>query len=179
MEIYKNRNELIGILPKRSVGCEIGVMDGNFSQVLLDAVNPIKLVLIDAWEYRQDLKDSYNTNQEDHNNRAVKVYKRFSKHIQDNTINIFRIKSQDSFDIFPDQYFDWIYVDGEHTYDGLKSDLFNFSTKIKPGGYFIIDDYNSHHSGVKTATDEFCKSTGRRISFKTEGNGSINVAIKI
>ena len=34
-------------------------------------------------------------------------------------------------------------IDGDHTYEGVKNDWFNYSEQIVPGGYVLFDDYNS------------------------------------
>ena len=45
----RNRQELLKILPKKSVGAEIGVYTGDFARRLFDTLEPRKLHLIDPW----------------------------------------------------------------------------------------------------------------------------------
>jgi hypothetical protein len=64
---------------------------------------------------------------------------------------------------FPDAYFDWIYIDGNHTYEGVKGDLTSFYPKIKAGGFITGDNYGDRpdwwwKDGVKRAVDEFAAS---------------------
>ena len=40
---------LLDYLPKKSIGCEIGVWKGEFSELILKIVQPQKLYLIDPW----------------------------------------------------------------------------------------------------------------------------------
>ena len=40
-------------------------------------------------------------------------------------------------------YFDWIYIDGNHTYEYVKQDLEGYRPKVKPGGYMAGDDYGT------------------------------------
>lgn len=42
---------------------------------------------------------------------------------------------------FPDNYFDFVYVDGDHSYKGSKSDLRNYYAKVKRGGVIAGHDY--------------------------------------
>ena len=42
---------------------------------------------------------------------------------------------------FPDRYFDFVYVDGDHSYKGSKSDLRNYYPKVKRGGVIAGHDY--------------------------------------
>lgn len=36
-----------------------------------------------------------------------------------------------------------LFIDGNHSYDGVKSDWMNFSPQVVQGGYVLFDDYNS------------------------------------
>lgn len=42
---------------------------------------------------------------------------------------------------FPDGYFDFIYIDGDHSYKGAKGDLINFFPKVRVGGVIAGHDY--------------------------------------
>jgi len=63
-----------------------------------------------------------------------------------------------------DDTYDIIYIDGDHSYNGVKNDLINAYSKIKNGGYIMGHDYemnmnkakNSYNFGTKQAVDEFC-----------------------
>ena len=67
---------------------------------------------------------------------------------------------------FENDYFDWVYVDALHTYEGVAQDLASFDTKVKPGGLFVGHDFansansRKHHYGVVEAVSEFVARTG-------------------
>lgn len=42
---------------------------------------------------------------------------------------------------FPDGYFDYVYVDGNHTYEYVLQDLIDFSAKLKPDGVLMGHDF--------------------------------------
>ena len=42
---------------------------------------------------------------------------------------------------FPDNFFDFIYIDGDHSYKGAKSDLINYYAKVRRGGVLAGHDY--------------------------------------
>lgn len=44
-------------------------------------------------------------------------------------------------DAYPDNYFDFVYIDGDHSYKGAKSDLRNYYPKVKRGGVIAGHDY--------------------------------------
>ena len=45
--------------------------------------------------------------------------------------------------LFPDEYFDWIYIDALHTYKGVRDDIQYYWPKLKPGGLFSGHDFTS------------------------------------
>ena len=42
---------------------------------------------------------------------------------------------------FPDFYFDWIYIDADHSYAGVSLDAKAAASKIRPGGYLVFNDF--------------------------------------
>ena len=65
--------------------------------------------------------------------------------------------SNDALDELRGQEFDFIYIDGLHTYDGVKTDITNYLPLVKKGGVIGGHDYTDlhHHlEGVKKAVDE-------------------------
>lgn len=51
---------------------------------------------------------------------------------------------------------DFLYVDADHGYDGVRADLEAWVPHVKPGGLIVGDDYgNALYPGVKEAWDEF------------------------
>lgn len=153
------RDFLFDILPKNTVCAEIGVWRGDFSQKILDHLNPQKLYLIDPWKYEPDYGSSWygekDKNQEFMDNIYSNVAERFKN---DSKICIVRMSSAEAAKIFPDNYFNWIYLDANHTHLFVKQDLELFWPKIKNGGYLCGDDYSTNgwwKDGVIKAVDEF------------------------
>ena len=64
---------------------------------------------------------------------------------------------------FPDGYFDWVYVDGNHAEDFVRADLEMAVAKVKKGGTIAGDDYLWDRGGdgrpVQRAVDRFAKET--------------------
>ena len=63
--------------------------------------------------------------------------------------------------LFEDGYFDIIFIDGDHSYEGCLKDLKQAWTKVKIGGSLFGDDYKwgttkLGKSGVTRALDAFC-----------------------
>lgn len=53
------------------------------------------------------------------------------------------------------KYVDILYIDGNHSYNGVISDFKNYEALLKPNGYLIFDDYldSIYSPEVKTAVD--------------------------
>jgi len=159
------RREFLLQLPKNSICAEIGVDKGEFSEEILNIVQPSKLHLIDPWVYVEDTRyerSLYGGNrgqdQEQMDERFQKVERRFSDAISRGQVVLHRMNSDVAAASFTDHYFDWIYIDGNHLYEFVKSDLETYSRKVKPQGYILGDDYNVKgwwEYGVTRAVDEF------------------------
>lgn len=132
-------------IPKGTIGCEIGVWKGDGAQMLLKHAAPFKLYLIDPWipvpeghieKYVNACWRDYT--EEIQNQFYIDVLKRFQF---EKAIEVIRAKSWDAVVLFPDEYFDWVFVDGDHSYDAVLKDLTLYGEKLKVGGYIMGDDY--------------------------------------
>lgn len=63
-----------------------------------------------------------------------------------------------SFDLyskFEDESIDFLFIDGDHRYEGIKKDLQLWFPKVKKGGVISGHDYNEPSCGVRQAVDEY------------------------
>lgn len=83
------------------------------------------------------------------------VYHTFLNNI-DNYKNITHIKktSDEAVNEISNDFFDFVYIDGLHTYEQVKKDIANYLPKIKNGGFIGGHDYHFHHQGVVDAINE-------------------------
>lgn len=161
------RDLLLKTLPVGSVGAEIGVHLGDFSEEILTTIKPKVLHLIDPWEFQESptyQKSLYGGEDghgvEEMNQRYQGVCARFTGQIENGTIKIHRAYSNDALESFEDGALDWVYIDGNHLYDFVMQDLMLSFRKVRPGGYITGDDYGDGgwwQGGVKKAVDEFIK----------------------
>ncbi len=138
-------------------GAEIGVQSGKHSQILRDTWKGKELYLIDRWKYDSDNKDVANVADEKQKKLYMSVVEKF---IDDNSVQIIRKDSIEASKQFPDEYFDWIYLDADHSYEGCANDLKAWYPKLKKGGVFAGHDYLDGELiggsfGVKSAVDDF------------------------
>ncbi len=160
-----SREDLLSVLPKNAIVAEIGVAEGQFSNSILSLTDPIKLYLIDCWEeqsfsiypeYRpQPTQDGY----------YELVKQKFGR---DSRVEIIKEYSDKAAKVFPDNYFDWIYIDGNHVYEAIKADLESWLPKVKDGGIIAGHDYVVRKDfGIVSAVNEFVKKHDFSICYLT------------
>ena len=60
---------------------------------------------------------------------------------------------------------DVLFIDGDHTYEGVKSDLANYGPLVKDGGKIVMHDVASAYDpGVRQAADEY--ATANKFEFE-------------
>ena len=141
-----------------AVCAEIGVWVGHFSHQILDR-NVAKLHLIDPWITQSYDNRPYGPNGADIENVYLRVQETFSV---DPRVIIHREFSEKM--SFPIEYFDWVYIDGNHNYENVLLDLETYWPFIKKGGILCGDDYGwedeSSNGGVYRAVNEFANKNG-------------------
>ncbi len=158
-----NRHDLLLELPKNAVVAEIGVNRGDFSTKIFELTQPKKLHLVDAWgdasRYHDGLK--------------LEVEEKFSTQISEGRVEINLGFSQDVLATFPDNYFDWVYLDTDHRYKQTAIELDILKRKVKPSGIIAGHDYiqgnwvGNVRYGVIEAVHELCLTDFWRLKFIT------------
>jgi hypothetical protein len=150
------RRALLSRLPKHSIGAEIGVWRGDFTQEILSVVEPRQLHIIDPWISQPQNEDRW------YHHRDQSVMDSTYQHIvtrfrDDDRVVIHRKLSEDAVQDFADGLLDWVYIDGNHLYEFVKRDLELYLRKLKLGGLLTGDDYTWRpdlNYPVKRAVDE-------------------------
>jgi hypothetical protein len=145
---------------------ELGVFKGEFSELLLKS-GPKELHLIDVFQGVSASGDKDGLNMQTANLyqeclRLVALYK-------DNpSVVIHRGFTSSILSSFPDNYFDFVYIDADHSYAGFKQDLIISYEKVKIGGQVCGHDYNhEQYPGIVLALEEFCTEKDIEIDFLT------------
>lgn len=121
-----------------NVIAEIGVCQGvNFE--LMIKHNPKVAVAVDSWVNDEVIgRNDVAFPQEELN----KQYADFKKAMKDKPfVKIYREYSFDAVKHFKDNYFDFIYIDADHTYSACLRDIKDWYPKVKKGGVLLGDDY--------------------------------------
>ena len=151
--IVSSRFEMLDLFPKNAICSEIGVDHGDFSEKILSLTQPKKLHLIDKWgdeaRYHDGLK--------------LLVNEKFSEQIKTEQVEINLGYSVDVLVTFPDNYFDWAYLDTVHDYEYTKKELAVLKDKVKTDGIiaghdFVLGNWFAGWKyGVIEAVLEFCE----------------------
>jgi hypothetical protein len=159
------RQIIVDSISTGSVGLEIGVWRGEFSEFLYRSVSPKKMYGIDPWAFVPVKPDSWYggflaKSQEDMDRLYESTKKRLSI-LPDYTL--IRDYSYNITDYVDPQSIDWVYIDGDHDYTAVSKDLLNSYTLIKPGGIITGDDCIQHPTNpIYKAVQKFLSS----ISYK-------------
>jgi len=164
------RGRLLRLLPREAVCAEIGSWKGDFAAEILSDRSPRTLYLVDPWEHRQEQEyegawyGGTASGQDQLDAVHDSVLARFAAEIDSGQVVVVRRRSLDAAGAFADASLDWVYIDGDHRYEGVKADLEAYYSKVKPGGWLAGDDYGYKsgwfEDGVTRAVDEFAPGRG-------------------
>jgi hypothetical protein len=163
----KTREELIKNLPKGIVCAEIGVFEGEFSDLIHRTVRPSRMYLADLFRGPMISGDKNGENRKTVN--LDQVYQvLLAKYCSFPEVSLFRGKSELFLSLLPDGHLDFIYIDGDHRYEGCRSDLQLARKKVRRGGVIAGHDYCPEFDGVMRAVDEFSAAHGLTLELTSE-----------
>ena len=97
-------------IPKGKIGAELGVLKGIMSRVLLDITKPKELHLMDPWYFLEANWD-WSYGNKSTVDALCNVLKSNKKYIEEGKVFVHVQDDLKTLDLFPDNYFDWIYLD--------------------------------------------------------------------
>jgi len=133
-----HRNDLAQLFAELGFnrGAEIGVAEGNYSEVLCKANPQLELLAVDPWhrysgnpQNKPKEKDEYAYNEA---KRKLAPYP---------NVRLMKMYSMDAVREVPDGYLDFVYVDGHHGFDFCIQDIIEWSKKVRSGGLVSGDDF--------------------------------------
>jgi hypothetical protein len=162
LKVITDRQKLLELMPKNGIVAELGVNKGDFSAQILETCQPKRLHLVDIWNTKRY-----------HPGLKLDIEKRFEKAIIEGQLVVNYGLSTDVVKQFEDNYFDWIYIDTEHSYKCTIAELESYAKKMKPGGIIAGHDYvmgswvNLVRYGVIEAVSEFCLKNNWEVIYLT------------
>lgn len=170
------------------IAAELGVAYGDFSQKILDELQPEKFYGIDYFNKdnpyisfwgRHDFEETGMTHEEFYRSR-------FKEEIAAGKMDVRSGFSWDCLNQFDDDYFDYIYIDAGHDYESVKKDIEVCLKKTKSGGflqfndYTVFDPFGMGFYGIVPAVNELLNHTKSEVCYYClQQFGFCDIIIKI
>jgi acetyltransferase-like isoleucine patch superfamily enzyme len=185
---FDTRNEMIEYFCNESISpkiLEIGVFKGEFLENIIKTCNFSSVDAVDLFEGTQ-VSGDVNGNNIIEYNLETSFLELSEKYKDMPHVKIIKSDSSKYVSNVENNYYDIIYIDGDHSYEGVKKDLEASFEKVKDGGFIMGHDYemnlekgkNPYNFGVKKAVDEFCVKYGQRILAKAM-DGCVSYCIQV
>lgn len=139
----KNRIELAEYFASKGFkeGAEVGVADGRYSEILCEKISGLKLLCVDPF-YRPG-----------HYERTVERLSKYGCDIERKT-------SMEAVLDVADGSLDFVFIDGNHSFDFVMEDLIGWGRKVRKGGVLSGHDYYFSRLGtvqVIPAVNKYCE----------------------
>jgi len=149
---------LVNFLRDKNIktGAELGIFWGETFFYLLDNLPNLFLVGVDLWspiDWGNEADEGFRSYEqfplEKYFNDVCSKVKKYP-----NT-KILRMDTVEASKEFPDNYFDFVFIDGDHTYEGVKRDIEAWKPKVYLNGWIVGHDIQM--KGVKKAVKKTLK----------------------
>jgi len=178
-----DRYEFLSSLPREySAAAEIGVWEGWYTHHIISRTN-MHVFGIDPWCTTKSHPDPHeakgfsfeNIHERDsdgfvwHESRYMATLTKLMQSwppARGSRWTILRSFSYDAVHFFGPT-FDFVYIDGEHSYEAVTKDMKDWWPKIKQGGILAGHDYNDTNQGTIDAVNEFAEQNS--LNFKITG----------
>lgn len=133
VKIYSDREEFVNSLNSQLCILEIGTLAGDYADLLLTR-NPKTLDLLDSYN-SSDMHGLERFEESNHYEYVQNKYK--------NNVNVNIIKGLSDFTLpsLNKKYYDYIYIDADHSYESISNDLNNSIRLLKDDGIIGLNDY--------------------------------------
>ena len=176
VSLFDTRNDMITHYCSRISNpniLEIGVFKGEFLDYLVKNCGARSIDAVDLFE-GMTCSGNADGNNVIHYDVGQSYLELLETYKDTSNVHIIKQNSVSFLQAQDDNHYDVIYIDGDHSYEGVKQDLTVAFRKIKNNGYIMGHDYEmnmnkAHHIydfGVKRAVDEFCITYNQTIVSK-------------
>lgn len=143
-----DRDTIFNALPRGGVGVEVGVGNGRFSVIILQRAEPRLLYLVDCWELQPIEVYGHDPGNANHDEKYQEVLDRF---LTEERVHIIKAFSASVAAVFPDGYFDWVYLDANHL--RCREDIDAWWPLVKSCGHLMGHDYCTVGDYVRVKQD--------------------------
>lgn len=144
---------MVETFPDGSRFVEIGSWKGRSAAYMgveiINSGKKIKLDCIDLWSdelFNGNSIENLNTSDPIYSSYDGVLMNLFLKNIEpvSSVINVVRKDSSEAAKLYQDKSLEFVFIDADHTYEGVKKDIIAWLPKVKSGGILAGHDYGWH-----------------------------------
>ena len=137
---YNRFNDLPALFKELgfNVGAEVGVSKGRYSKWLCIKHRKLKLYCIDPWIAYDEYVERHGEKGQVLLNEEFEITK---KRLAPFKCELIRKSSMDAVKDFKDESLDFVFIDGNHSFEYVVDDIAAWSKKVKKGGIVAGHDY--------------------------------------
>ena len=161
------------------VGAEVGLFRGRNARQMFRDIPGLKLYGVDAYD-DQPYSTRYKTVPRYDRNRSM-----MTKRMKNRNIIVIEKFSEEAVQEVPYDSLDFVYIDGDHFYDYVMTDIILWSRRVRPGGIVSGHDYikpgeyrHKHDINIKEAVDDYVRIHKVSPWYLTDREGAVNKSDK-
>ena len=170
--LFSNRTASLSAWPRKAKVAELGVAVGSFTKQVLDHADPVLYDAYDTFRLHQ-IPVIWNRQSSEllNNMEHQEFYEdKFSNQIAAGILRTFKGDSSTELAKRDPETYDVIYIDGDHSYDGVKKDLVASLKTLKFDGMLVFNDYvlydkTGNMYGVMPVVHDICLNHGWRVYY--------------
>lgn len=141
---YRHATHDLAAQEQPQVVVEVGVYAGALSRLFAELPSLRRLILVDPWEAGYG---GFSTEHMDAIAEGVMAWARMNLRVE-----VLRMRSVDAAKLFEDESIDFFHTDGDHSYQGITTDIRAWLPKVRTGGILSGDNYEAETvaAGVNT-----------------------------
>lgn len=140
-----------------TMGAELGVLRGLLFFRILDRCPKVTLVGVDIWEPRPEqdaIRSDGGRSYKEHDLGGYEREVRKSAAQYGNRAIIHKMRTTEAAKLYDDETFDFVFLDADHTYEGVRADIAAWWPKVKIDGMLMGHDFQHGFPGVIRAVTE-------------------------
>jgi hypothetical protein len=171
--LYANRVDALCEVPTNGCIAEVGVAAGDFTETLLRELTPRRFDAYDIFLLHHEPHLWGRSTEEWFGGRTHREFYewRFAHEIKAGTLGIFEGDSSTRLAERPSPHYDMIYIDGDHSLDGVRRDTEASIPRLTDDGLLVFNDYimMDHMTiapyGIVPVVNDLCANQGWNVAY--------------
>ncbi len=160
------------MLKERDVklGVEVGTDHGQYAEQICRSIPDLKLTCVDPWVPYTEGKDIHTQEEMD------KIYKEAQDRLTKYNTKFMKMTSMEAVRYVPYSSLDFVFIDGNHSFEHAYEDIAEWTEKVKHGGIVCGHDYKAdpeRNYGVIEAVDKYVAEKNISPLFILKGGGRL------